>query len=288
MSALKTTVRPALRIVAASASGAVAVLRRLLAPAGDDEERVVDREAEAEARHEVEREDRERMHLDRDPQPEERKPDRPRADEWREERGHEAAEDPEREQEHERERDQLGATQVALDRIRDLAGRDRTAAETHVRIAGERRDEPVGRVFRRAAAPRVEEAEDDTVTVDDRPRDGRIAPDPRPHPLHLRRPPGDEGERPGSASTPVRRSTSRFASRLSEERSANWVAPASRRGITVLPSGEGDGHEDGPRASVTARARVGDQVQHRTQREAAEAPGARTRAPRPGRLGPSG
>ena len=110
------------------------VPRRLLAPARDDEQRVVDREAEPEPRDEVEREDRERMHLDREPEPEEREGDRAGADERRQERRDEAAEDPEREQQDERERDQLGAAEIALDRGGHLARRDRAAAEPHLRI----------------------------------------------------------------------------------------------------------------------------------------------------------
>ena len=88
---------------------AVSVHRRFLPPARDDEQRVVDREAEAEAGDEIEREDREGVHLDRDPEPEERERDRTGTDEGRQECRHEAAEDPEREQEDEREGDQLCA-----------------------------------------------------------------------------------------------------------------------------------------------------------------------------------
>ena len=255
MSALKTTVRPALRIVARERLRPVAVLRRLLAPAGDDEERVVDREAETEARDEVEREDRERMHLDRDPQPEEREPDCARADERRQERGHEAAEDPEREQQDERERDQLGAAEVALDRVRHLAGRDRAAAETHA--ADRRRTPPMRRSAASfvASPPRRRRKPSTTpFSVDDRPRDGRIAVDPRPHPLDRRRPARDEDERRrGRPRRPYGARPRRFASRLSEERSANWVAPASMRGITVLPSAKATATRTAD-TSVTARA----------------------------------
>ena len=115
------------------------VPRRLLTPARDDEERVVDREAEPETGDEVEREDREGMHLDGDPQAEERERDRARADERRQKGGHEPAEDPEREQQDQREGDQLGAAEVALDGLRHLAGCDRAAAEEHLGVAGERR-----------------------------------------------------------------------------------------------------------------------------------------------------
>ena len=128
--------------------GAVPVPGGLLTPSRDDEERVVDREAEAEARDEVEREDGKRMHLDGDPEPEEREGDRAGADERRQERGDEAAEHPERQQQDERERDQLGPTQIALDRRGHLARSDRAAAEPHLRIVGECLEQPVGRLLR--------------------------------------------------------------------------------------------------------------------------------------------
>src|SRR4029079_2372482 len=61
--------------------GPMAVSRRLLAPARDDEQRVVDREAETESRDQVERKDRERMHLDREAETEEGESDRAGPDE---------------------------------------------------------------------------------------------------------------------------------------------------------------------------------------------------------------
>ena len=197
MRALKRTVRPARAHRRGERLGPVAVARRLLAPARDDEERVVDREAEAETGDEVEREDREGVHLDRDPEAEERERDRAGADERRQERRHEPAEDPEREQEDEREGDQLGAAEVALDRLGHLARGDRAAAEAHLRIVGERRREPVRGVLRRIASARAEEDEHDAVVVDDRARDGGIAIDPGPHPRDGRRAARDEREHAG-------------------------------------------------------------------------------------------
>ena len=188
------------------------------------------------------------MHLDGDAEPEERERDRAGTDERRQERGDEAAEDPEREEQDEREGDQLGAAQVALDRLGHLARGDRAAAEADLRIAGE------GAARSRSAAsfdasppPRAKEHEHDAVVVDDRPRDGGIAIDPSPHA-------GDVGRRrrvtsarmPGSASTPVVRSTSTFA----QPALGGEVGELGRRrrpcaGSTVLPMREGDRDRDG-------------------------------------------
>ena len=183
--------------------GTMPVPRRLLAPARDDEQRVVDREAETETRDEVEREDRERMHLDRDPEPEERERDRAGPDERRQKRRDEAAEDPERQQQDERERDQLGAAEIALDRGGHLAGRDRAAAEPHLRIAGECREQPVGRLLGGVAAARVQERENDPVpstavraTAGSRSIRARVR-------ATTAGPPVTSASTPGSASTPV-------------------------------------------------------------------------------------
>ena len=108
--------------------------------------------------------------------------------------GDEAAEDPEREQQDERERDQLGAAEIALDRRGHLARRDRAAAEPHLRIVGERRQQPVGRLLRGVAAARVQEREHDPVLVDRRPGDGGVTVDPGSRALDDRRPARDERE----------------------------------------------------------------------------------------------
>ena len=174
--------------------GTVPVPCRLLAPPRDDEERVVDREAEPEPRDEVQREDGERMHVDRDPEPEERERDRAGADERRQERGDEAAKHPERQQQDERERDQLGPAEIALDRRRHLARGDRAAAESHLRIVGERGQQPVGGLLRGFPAARVQEGEHDPVLVDRGAGDGGVTIDPGSRSLDDRRPAGDERE----------------------------------------------------------------------------------------------
>ena len=174
--------------------GPVPVPCGLLTPPRDDEERVVDREPEPEAGDEVEGEDGERMDLDRDPEPEERERDRAGADERRQERGDEAAEHPERQQQDEREGDQLGAPEIALDRRGHLARRDRAATEPHLWIVGERREQPVGRLLRRVAAARVQEREHDPVVVDRRAGDRGITVDPGPRARNDGRPAGDERE----------------------------------------------------------------------------------------------
>ena len=154
---------------------------RFFAPARDDEERVVDRKAEPETRDEVEREDREGVHLDREPKPEERERDRTGADERRQERRHEPTEHPEREQQDEREGDQLGPAEIALDRLGHLVRCDRAAAEEHLRIVGKRRGQAVGNIFGRITSAGEEKHEHDAVGVDDRARHRGIAIDPRLH-----------------------------------------------------------------------------------------------------------
>ena len=106
--------------------------------------------------------------------------------------------------------------------------------------------------FEESPPRRVQEREHDPVLVDRGAGDGRVTIDPGARALDDRRPAGDEREHARDrASTPVLRSTSRFASRLSDERSANWADPASMRGITVLPiakaatkSGRGDERDE--------------------------------------------
>ena len=226
----------------------MAVTGRLLAPARDDEERVVDREAEAETGDEIEREDREGVHLDGEPQAEERQRDRAGADERRQERGDEAAEDPEREQEDERERDQLGAAEVALDRLGHLVRGDRAAAEQDPGSSANAAVSRSAASLRDVAAPRPEEGEHDAVLVDDRARDRGIAVDPRPDAGDERRVAARRARaRRGRPRRPSSRSTSTFASRLSEERSANCSEPALSRGITVLPKASATGERPPPR-----------------------------------------
>ena len=105
VSELKTTVRPALAIVRATAPSRA--VGELLAVARHDEQAPVDREPEPHPGDEVEREDRERRDAVASRRPRNESEDRERADERRQQRGDEAAEDPEREQDQQRERDRL-------------------------------------------------------------------------------------------------------------------------------------------------------------------------------------
>ena len=103
----------------------------LLAIAREDEERVVDREAEPEPDREVQGEDRQQQALVDDAQAEEGPHDREQADEQRQQRGDGAPEDDERQEEQERERERLGAGEVLGDLVGDLRDRDRVAADRH-------------------------------------------------------------------------------------------------------------------------------------------------------------
>ncbi len=117
VSELKSTVRPAVAIVRRIAVRPGTGLGDLLAISRDHEEAVVDRQAEAEAGDEVEREDRDRAHLGRAAQHHERADDCQAADEQGQQSGDEAAEEEQREQEEDRERVELRA----------CAGRSRSA-----------------------------------------------------------------------------------------------------------------------------------------------------------------
>ena len=131
VTALKATVRPAVRTVVRTASGFS--LRELLAEAGDEEERVVDRQPEAEPDHEVEREDRERVHLVDRRQREERAHHRGHPDHERQDRGA-AAEEEQRQQEQDGEREHLRAPEVLGDGVADLVLREDRAAEQDVLV----------------------------------------------------------------------------------------------------------------------------------------------------------
>ena len=144
VSELKSTVRPAVRSVSRSAFAPGPVDGQLLPVARDDEEAPVDRQPEPEPGDEVERVDRERGHLARHAQAEQRARDGDEADERRQHRGDEAAEDQEREQEEERQRDQLGALHVGRDDLVHLLRDDRVAAEHDLRVVGERGPGAVG------------------------------------------------------------------------------------------------------------------------------------------------
>ena len=107
----KTAVRPAVDTVRRCASR-VAPSADLLAVARDHQQRVVDREAEAEPGGDVEREERGVDEARHDPQHEERADDRDAADQQRDPGGDHAAEDEEQEEGEHREGDQLGLGQV--------------------------------------------------------------------------------------------------------------------------------------------------------------------------------
>ena len=130
---LKATVRPAVRIVSRTASGARATPGQLLAVAGNEQQAVVDPEPEPGTGDDVERVGRHRREAVEHAQQQQRAEDgEPAADE-RQERRHHASEDQEREQEEDREGDQLGALQVLLHLVVDLHGRDRHAADRRAR-----------------------------------------------------------------------------------------------------------------------------------------------------------
>jgi hypothetical protein len=103
----------------------------LLAEAGHEEQRVVDREAEPEADHEVQREDREPVDLVDQGEGEERPEHRGHPDREREHRGAPAEED-ERQQQQDRERERLGPAEVGRDAVTDLGAREQRAAERDV------------------------------------------------------------------------------------------------------------------------------------------------------------
>ena len=144
------------------------VLGDLLAVAGDDEEAVVDSQAQAERRGQVEGEDRDRGEFAGQAQDQEGADDRQAADHQRQHRGDEAAEEQQREQEEQREGEHLGHPQVLLDLFVHLLLGDREAADEDTRVGGElvgdfaagvlhllvagrlQRDREVGRVARRA------------------------------------------------------------------------------------------------------------------------------------------
>ena len=107
-------------------------LGELLAISRDDEQAVVDREAEAEADDDVERELRKRVEAVDDPQHEEGRDHREPADEQRHQRRDDAAEHEQRQDEQDRERETLGLAEVLADLLADLLAGHRAAAEHHV------------------------------------------------------------------------------------------------------------------------------------------------------------
>ncbi len=116
----KSAVRPAVSTVRRCASRVAPSRGDLLAVARDHQQRVVDREAEAEPGGDVEREQRGVDEARHDPQHEQRADDRDAADQQRDRGGDDAAEDEEQQQRQHREGDQLGLGQVGAGLVVDL------------------------------------------------------------------------------------------------------------------------------------------------------------------------
>src|SRR5581483_3522784 len=114
--------------------------RELLAVARDEQQAVVDREPQAGARHEVEREHRNRSNVVGGAQQRERRRDREDPGGDGQERGDDAAEDPDRERREQRQGDQLGAEEIALGLLLHLLVRDGRSADE----AGQLAHEPAG------------------------------------------------------------------------------------------------------------------------------------------------
>ena len=129
--------------------GGVDPLGQLLAEARDDEQRVVDREAEPGAGDQVDGEHRHRLDLVHEPHPDEGGDDRRAAHQHREQGGDHAAEDDERQQEEQREGEHLGAREVLLDLLADLGEGELAAAGGHARLALHARLELLGERRRR-------------------------------------------------------------------------------------------------------------------------------------------
>ena len=110
----------------------------------DDEEAVVDREAEPEAGDEVCREDGQRREGVDDPQAEEGREDRHEPADRRESRRNQAAEDEQRQHEEERKREELRAHEILLDLGGHLLVRDQPAAELDTGLMTERALDPLG------------------------------------------------------------------------------------------------------------------------------------------------
>src|SRR5439155_19489817 len=103
--------------------------------ARDDEEAVIDRETQTDRDHEVEGVDREWRDRIRDAQPEEGSENRDNARPDRQQRRYDTAEDQEREQKEDREREHLRPGEILLDLIVDLLVRDVATSEEDGGIA---------------------------------------------------------------------------------------------------------------------------------------------------------
>ncbi len=108
-----TTARTAVCIVAATASGTSRPACELLAEAVDDEQRVVDRDAESDQRHDVGREHRDVGDVGEREHDRQHDRDHEQRQQQRHDAGDEAAEHDDEHDQRQRARDQLGAHQVA-------------------------------------------------------------------------------------------------------------------------------------------------------------------------------
>jgi hypothetical protein len=116
----------------------------LLAEAGDDEERVIDRQTEPEGGDDVDREDRERDPLVQHPHREQRAHHGDGPEDEGQGGRDQAAEEDEAEDEQERKGEQLGSLGVLLALLGELILRDDGAAEDDVARAGEALRDPLG------------------------------------------------------------------------------------------------------------------------------------------------
>ena len=130
--------RPAVAIVRRSAASVSLPLRHLLAEPADDEQPVVDRQAEAEHRDDVDREDGDVGGQAEQSQHREGAEDRQAADRERQARRGEAAEDDDEQHQHDRQRDLLGPADVLAHLGGDVAADGRGAAEPDVQPAARR------------------------------------------------------------------------------------------------------------------------------------------------------
>jgi len=109
----------------------------LLAVAVDDEQAVVNRQAEAQPGDHVHREDRHRRHIAREAKNQERPQDREAAHEERKERGDEAPEEDQRQGEQDRKREHLRGSKVAFDLLVDLPLDHRRSSHDRRAIGGQ-------------------------------------------------------------------------------------------------------------------------------------------------------
>ena len=233
-----------------------AALSPLLALARHDEQRVVDREPEAESRDEVEREDREGMNLDAIRSPRNVSAIAPSPSSG----GRNAATSPRKTQKESR---STSGKAISSARRRSSWIASVTCCDAIAPPPSRTSGSPANADDRRAAASFVASPPFAWRYTSTTPRSSMTVratagspPILRVHARYRAGAAADEREHTGvGLDAGLPRSTSRFARRLSDERSANWVDPASMRGITVLPSASAAAKTQAEK-SVTARARV--------------------------------